>query len=38
VERQLADNLRLIASLGNAADTGTSPVGRQALLQLVAGF
>jgi len=38
VERQLTDKVRLVASISNAADTGTALVGRQALLQLVAGF
>lgn len=44
VERQLRDRIRLIASLGNAGDAGGAAgppnvgVGRQALLQLVAGF
>lgn len=38
VERRLTDRLRLVASLGNAIGTGAAPVGRQALLQLVAGF
>ncbi|WP_164156729.1 hypothetical protein, partial [Sandarakinorhabdus rubra] len=40
VERQLSERIRLIASIGNVADTGTAaaPVGRQALLQLLAGF
>lgn len=36
VERQLSERIRLIASVGNAGDT--APVGRQALLQIVAGF
>jgi hypothetical protein len=44
VERQLSDRIRLIASVGNAGDAGSAAgppnavVGRQALLQLVAGF
>lgn len=38
VERQLNDKLRIIASVSNASDAGSAPVGRQALLQLVAGF
>lgn len=40
VERQLTDRVRLIASIGNAGDAGSTarPVGRQALLQLVAGL
>jgi hypothetical protein len=40
VERQLTDRIRLVASLGNAGDAGSAgqPVGRQALLQIVAGF
>jgi hypothetical protein len=40
VERQLGERIRLIASIGNAGDAGRAagPVGRQALLQLVAGL
>lgn len=38
VERQLTDKVRLVASLSNANGAGMAPVGRQALLQLVAGF
>jgi hypothetical protein len=38
VERRLTDKVRLVASLSNANSAGTAPVGRQALLQLVAGF
>ncbi len=40
LERALTDRVRLIASLGNVADAGraAAPVGRQVLLQLVAGF
>lgn len=40
IERQLSERIRLIASVSNAADTGRAdgPLGRQALLQLVAGF
>jgi hypothetical protein len=40
VEHQVAKHIRLIASIGNAGDAGSGagPVGRQALLQLVAGF
>ncbi|OYW15855.1 MAG: hypothetical protein B7Z50_00005, partial [Sphingomonadales bacterium 12-62-5] len=40
VERQIGDRLRLVASVSNAGDAGSAagPVGRQALLQLVAGF
>jgi hypothetical protein len=38
VERRLSDRLRLVASLGNANGAGSAPVGRQALLQLVAGL
>ncbi|MEI6487132.1 MAG: TonB-dependent receptor plug domain-containing protein [Sphingomonadales bacterium] len=40
VERQLSARLRLIASVSNAGDAGRSlgPVGRQALVQLIAGF
>jgi hypothetical protein len=41
VERQVSERIRLIASIGNAGDAGSAagqPVGRQALLQLVAGF
>jgi hypothetical protein len=40
IERQLSERIRLVASLGNAGDAGSAagPVGRQALLQLVAGF
>lgn len=36
VERQLGERVRLVASIGNAGNT--APAGRQALLQLVAGF
>jgi hypothetical protein len=36
VERQLAEKLRLVVSVGNAGDV--QPAGRQALVQLVAGF
>ena len=38
LERQVMDKVRLVASLSNAAGAGVAPVGRQALLQLVAGF
>jgi len=40
VERQIGDRLRLVASVSNAGDAGSAagPVGRQALLQVVAGF
>lgn len=40
VERQLSPRVRLIATVSNAANAGRAdgPVGRQALLQLVAGF
>ena len=38
VERRLTDKVRLVASVGNAAGGGGTAVGRQALLQLVAGF
>ncbi len=40
LERQLSPRIRLVASISNAADAGRAdgPVGRQALLQLVAGF
>ena len=40
VERQIGEKLRLVASVSNAGDAGSAagPVGRQALLQLVAGF
>lgn len=40
VERQLNQRVRLVASVGNAGNAGSAagPVGRQALLQLVAGF
>lgn len=39
-ERQIGEKLRLIASVSNAGDAGSAagPVGRQALLQIVAGF
>jgi hypothetical protein len=36
VERQLAEKLRLVVSVGNAGDV--QPAGRQGLVQLVAGF
>lgn len=40
IERQLSSRVRVIASIGNVGDAGSAaaPVGRQALLQLVAGF
>lgn len=40
VERQIGDRVRVVASVSNAGDAGSAagPVGRQALLQLVAGF
>jgi len=40
VERQIGERVRLIASVSNAGDAGSAagPVGRQALLQVVAGF
>ncbi len=40
VERQIGDRVRLVASVSNAGDAGSAagPVGRQALLQVVAGF
>jgi hypothetical protein len=40
IERQLTQRVRLVASLANAGDAGSAagPFGRQALLQLVAGF
>jgi hypothetical protein len=40
VERQIGERVRLIASVSNAGDAGSAAgqVGRQALLQVVAGF
>ena len=40
VERQIGERVRVVASVSNAGDAGRSdgPVGRQALVQLVAGF
>jgi TonB-dependent Receptor Plug Domain/TonB dependent receptor len=40
VERQIGERVRLIASVSNVGDPGSAagPVGRQALLQVVAGF
>ena len=40
VERQIDDRVRLVASVSNVGDAGSAagPVGRQALLQVVAGF
>jgi hypothetical protein len=44
VERQLTERIRVIASIGNAGDAGSGAApanagtGRQALLQIVAGF
>ncbi|WP_353200609.1 hypothetical protein [Sandarakinorhabdus sp.] len=38
LERHVTDKVRLVASISNAADAGVAPVGRQAMLQLVAGF
>lgn len=40
VERQLSARVRIVASVSNAGDAGRAdgPVGRQALLQVVAGF
>ncbi|WP_353217891.1 hypothetical protein [Sandarakinorhabdus sp.] len=40
LERQLSGRIRIVASVSNAVNSGRDggPVGRQALLQLVAGF
>ena len=37
-ERQLTERVRVVASVSNAGDAGRAPAGRQALIQLLAGF